>query len=61
MTSIVKARLKILDERLKLLTLLFLPSDIPITAEPFKRSDEHQKSVKITLYFSKTPIIINNI
>ena len=36
----------------------FLSPDIPIIAEPFKESDEHQKSVKITLFLPKTPIIV---
>ena len=41
MTSIVKARLEILDKRLKFLTLFFLPSDVPIIVKPFKESDEY--------------------
>ena len=61
MASIVKTRLEVLDERLKLLTLPSLPPNVPIITKPFKESDEHQKSAKITLLFSKTPIIVNNI
>ena len=61
MTSVVKARLKVLDERLKLLTLFSLFPDVPVIAKPSKGSNEFQKSAEITLFFFKTPVVVDNI
>ena len=41
MAFIVKARLEVLDEYLKLLTLSFLSSDVPVIIKSFKGSDEY--------------------